>query len=526
MRTLIGISSFLFGVSLLIISGVLYLQRQDGSDVYWRLVQVRNDEPDYYGYYLISPDGQIQRRIHSDSVLSSGRWFVGNSSDGKWIFYTNYENNRNRGLWRMQLNGTQREQLIDDIINLEPYTVQWSPDKQWMAISTYSEQISPDFSGSIYLVRHDGEEVREITTPETGEITSLGWSFDSEWVIYYEQREDGEHNTYEVRIDGTERQPQGQRGWLNFPPLWSPDGRSTITREVESNEWLLHRPNEDAPQILDVQNVEDWLTNDAILATDYGGSSEETLVTIYRYDIPTNQRTIYVEYTFQRDTWWRLLPTREWIIVGSNPEESDTVLYSIHLPSNTRYDLLTDGRRRISPNGRWVSSTNNTATFPSFDSIQFTEDGQWIFYDTVQNGQHSLFKMHPDGTDHQSLYTMPDSPYGWLQFTPNQDALLVYYQEYIRGVNYGRLAQIQIEDGAVTLLPEGEFLNFLPVVETAWAGTGWFAVGLVFTIIPLLLGISEQLRSRTEEKIEGQPMFWIAPSEISIFPMWTDNPVN
>jgi len=156
--------------------------------------------------YVVSPDGQKERRLtnHPSGLLDPNSlcW----SPDGRWIYYGLYTAALDWEICRVGLAGAEPETLTTG--QIPSLMCRVSPDGKTVAWQRKQT--------GIWLMAPDGSEPRELTKKGGDFDAPPSWSPDS-LSLAFAAREDG---IYAMRLDGTSvaRIADGTR------PLWSPRG--------------------------------------------------------------------------------------------------------------------------------------------------------------------------------------------------------------------------------------------------------------------------------------------------------------
>ena len=177
MKTMIGLTLFLFGTALLVmVGGVSNARREEATDIAWIWFVGDNH------LFRFQPD--IRQQI---TVMPRPRR-IRLSPDGKWIYYTT-----EGSIFRRQLVGDTAERLTD--MRKDEEVVAWSPDQNWMAIRVYDNG-----RWQLYRMKPDGSELVPLGTRDIiYEFLSI--SPDSEW-IYLTIEQSNSVDLVRMRNDG------------------------------------------------------------------------------------------------------------------------------------------------------------------------------------------------------------------------------------------------------------------------------------------------------------------------------------
>lgn len=169
----------------------------------------------------------------------------------------------------------------------------------------------------------------------------VDWSPDNEWIAFVSDR-DGNEEIYRMRTDGSALERLTDHPDRDIHPYFSPDGKYLLFNSTRAN-----------------------------------GSLD-----IFRLDLATKE-LMHLANSMQEETCARYSPDMKHIVFLRNDVASDDVAIldlSTGLTENlTRTPQVIDGWPMYSP------------------------DGTWIYYSTMASGQHSIHRVHPDGTGDETI---------------------------------------------------------------------------------------------------------------------------
>lgn len=173
---MVTIGSLLLLISTLLMGAV----RQEQSTAYWLLTESSPDGPQFYGYYLVSPNGKLVRKIGSASAATNGTWFVSWLPEQDVLFYRviSQWDAEKKGLYRLDLRSDQTKLLFEKDFAQSDLSVVPSPDKKWLLLTSSSVE-----GQSTYLVSSDGSEARSIDLKASIQ-SFIGWSKDSKALTF------------------------------------------------------------------------------------------------------------------------------------------------------------------------------------------------------------------------------------------------------------------------------------------------------------------------------------------------------
>lgn len=169
----------------------------------------------------------------------------------------------------------------------------------------------------------------------------VDWSADNAWIAFVSDR-DGNEEIYRMRTDGSGMERLTDHPARDIHPYFSPDGKYLLFNSTRAN-----------------------------------GSLD-----IFRLDLTTKE-LMHLTSSMQEETCARYSPDMKHIVFLRNDAASDDVAVldlSTGLTENlTRTPQVIDGWPMYSP------------------------DGTWIYYSTMASGQHSIHRVHPDGTGDETI---------------------------------------------------------------------------------------------------------------------------
>ena len=122
-------------------------------------------------------------------------------------------------IWRMNSDGTNKENLTAAHSGTSERYVKVSPDAQWIAFFS---------NNALWVAQSDGTMAHNVSGLFLVDSPQHSWSPDSQWLVY-QGVEGGQRWIYKVRMDGTENQSLTKPNAMINPqihlwPSWSPDG--------------------------------------------------------------------------------------------------------------------------------------------------------------------------------------------------------------------------------------------------------------------------------------------------------------
>lgn len=230
-KAIIGI----FGVTLLVMAGILTFQRRQPTEAAW--LTVAAGETDYQqSLYRMRPDGSSIQHI---SDFEDYFWTLASAPDGRSIaFVAEGIASSELYLFTIKADGTQQQMISDDIRwdNRGVSPLVWSPNSEWIAFWTWQ-------NGGLVVnrVQADGREQQQISRESFDMGNNIIWSPDSEWLLLSKIASNRDRELYRVRADGrvVERIMDNDisEAWM----LWSPDGEWIVFHATTPDGWGIFR---------------------------------------------------------------------------------------------------------------------------------------------------------------------------------------------------------------------------------------------------------------------------------------------
>ena len=209
--------------------------------------------------WTMAADGGTQTRIVASGPgeATQPAW----SPDGSRIVYVAWAHAGTdelvADLWTVAPDGSDARQITSD--PEWDWIPAWSPDGAWIAFTSRPTPATPAAAPlgqpqaggapdvvagtaggwSIYLVRPDGTERRQLTTG--GESMAPVWSPDGSRIAYHGTR-DGNLDIFVANADGTSEQRVTDDPGADWSPIWSPDGTRLIftsDRSGDDDVWVV-----------------------------------------------------------------------------------------------------------------------------------------------------------------------------------------------------------------------------------------------------------------------------------------------
>lgn len=200
----------------------------------------------------------------------------------------------------------------------------------------------------------------------------VDWSADNEWVAFVSDR-DGNEEIYRVRVDGTGLERLTSDPKRDIHPYFSPDGRYLLFNSTRGN-----------------------------------GSLD-----VYRMDLASRELTRLTDSPME-ETCGRYSPDMERVVFLRNDDTSDDIAI-------------------LDPGTGVVENLTNTPKVTDGWPM-YSADGRWIYYSTMATGQHSIHRMHPDGTGDETLTNAAPGEEDGRAFISADGSTLIYNKRRGRSI--------------------------------------------------------------------------------------------
>lgn len=202
----------LFGISLMMMIGILGRLRQSPSTAAWITFVTSHNQVNFY-QNRVNPNGtQLTTFTDTATYPYPLSW----SSDGRSFLFSSYGDER--GLYRMNVDGSSRRFIGNfGIVS----SADWSPDGEWIAFQGKNEE-GPD----LYKIRPDGSDLTNLAVNfPNGSVEHPSWSPDGKWIAFF-HRAFGSGasmpSIYRVRTDGSDLRMVIEDDYIQGYPQWSP----------------------------------------------------------------------------------------------------------------------------------------------------------------------------------------------------------------------------------------------------------------------------------------------------------------
>jgi Tol biopolymer transport system component len=276
------------------------------------------EDPPSQGFdiYIVNADGSgLVNLTDSPARDMYPDW----SADGNLIAFCSDQEGPSQ-IFLMRPDGTEIRRLttaIDDCGNPSWSTPIWSPDGEWIAISSAPGGTYPETPLDIFLVRADGSEVLNLTDHPANE-GGASWSPDSTRLAFTSDRDRNEE-IYVENVDGSALTRLTENPARDGAPAWSPDGAKIVFVSNRDGNWEVYSITAVGSDVARLTNDPGsdlnpvWSPDGRQIAftSDRSGNGE-----IYRMD-PDGGNVVNLTNSPEREAWFAWAPDGESLAVST-----------------------------------------------------------------------------------------------------------------------------------------------------------------------------------------------------------------
>jgi serine/threonine protein kinase len=341
------------------------------------------------------------------------------SPDGARIAFRSF--GRKSGVFVMNIDGSNITQVTK--LGFNPT---WSPDGSELAVNDdnmfdYESRNTYPSASRLWAVNLASGKQRVITARDA---VQANWSPHGQRLAFWGEQKGGHRDIWTVASDGnSEPVPVTDDGFIDWNPIWSPDGQYLYflsNRGGEMNLWRVpidestgQLRSEPEPATLPSNNCQhvSFARNGNSLV--YGQSTRSENVWQIGFDPSRGAVTgtaTFLTQGLKRYTWFSLAPDEQSFVYLARGEPQQD-LFTADRAGTPLQRLTDDVAQDIVP--RW------------------SPDGQWIAFLSDRSGKYEIWKVRPDGSGVTQMTHEPDRDVIAPVWSPDSSKLL--YQ--LRNVN-------------------------------------------------------------------------------------------
>lgn len=245
----------------------------------------------------------------------------------------------------------------------------------------------------IYTVRPDGHDLRQLTHVP-GEASHADWSPDGRTIAFDVGTEDSDQVALMDRDGSHFRIIPASPGGLEGDPSFTPDGKNLVFERYEPD------TNDDAIWIMALDGTHRRRITTGLGATDPNVSPDGKTLTVVAFNgVDYGQALVRMRLDGSHQ---EQLTSYGLDVAVKHDWAPDR--HSILLSDNADVPGASANVATIRPNGSGLSYlTHYTGGELKAYAGSFSPDGKWIVYRLEDHGLYALMRMHPDGTDVQTI---------------------------------------------------------------------------------------------------------------------------
>lgn len=395
------------GLMLCITGGLFLIRRHDDAALFWMTTRITNDQPGYYGYYLISPDSSHIRRIGSGTSSSNGEWYLGWSPDARYLYYQkiSFRNREPEGIFRYDVQKKQSDLVLERPLNPQLVHFYPSPDKQWamvvIAHNSEFELFTLEMGSSSLKAIYEGTFEADF-----GPML-MHWA-DDDWFYFQDRDRQGYHiNTVgDIKADIE-----------TVYQVTSPNDDAVLELTIDG--WTLTQQDGSSHVVFPRHyNIVKWFESDWVIMTEWLGDDDLPIEVRYHRARPDGSefQTLYVG-TLASNLFWLNDPDVVFVEQYDAPSQERNLL-EINLTSGQTRELISQYGRMLSPTAQYRLSTPPTMIMA----------GERLIWQKRYDNRLGLFALDIHEGTSQRLLEMPyfyDDYEVWV--SPRSDHIYVTY---------------------------------------------------------------------------------------------------
>jgi len=230
-------------------------------------------------------------------------------------------------VYMMNVDGSEQHLLTDKIIdcaNPSWSVPNWSPDGNWITISSALGAAYPEGKLDIFLISPDGSQVINLTNNPANDM-GYSWSPDSSRISFSSDR-DGNEEAYIIAADGKSLTRLTNNPARDSGGFWSPDGKQLLFITNREGNWEIYKMNADGSGQTNLSNnpaseLNPAWSPDGIFI--YFTSNRDGNTEIYRMNADGTGQ-VNLTNSQEEDYWFRLSPDGSQIATTSCLEKCQT----------------------------------------------------------------------------------------------------------------------------------------------------------------------------------------------------------
>jgi Tol biopolymer transport system component len=185
----------------------------DGRHICTEVIRKNNNDISYFGYIINFDEKKTVKKI-------DGMLFPSWSPDGKFIAYTK-RNDSKHGIDILLMRVSTGESKIIFTDTVPSGGITFSPDTKKICFSSSHN----DKKRGLYIINIDGSELQKLTT-DTVKYFNPQWSPDGKYISYFRELGDNRDKVYIMRLKDKKEVKITDDSLHNVYPCWMPNGKT------------------------------------------------------------------------------------------------------------------------------------------------------------------------------------------------------------------------------------------------------------------------------------------------------------